>query len=55
MVSLLAIGPKVPGFKSGRGDGFSKDDRNPQRSFGRKVKPEVTCKILRHVKVTWKV
>jgi hypothetical protein len=52
MVSVLANGPKVHGFKPGRGDGFFKCDRiSSTPSFGGEVKPSVPCrKILRHVK-----
>jgi hypothetical protein len=52
MVSVLATGPKVRGFKPGRGDGFLKAIKiRSTSSFGGEVKPEVECcKILRHVK-----
>jgi hypothetical protein len=50
--AVLAIGPKVRGFKPGRGDGFLKGDQICSTIFfGRKVKKSVSCrKILRHVK-----
>jgi hypothetical protein len=57
MVSVLANGPKVHGFKPGRGDGFLKCDRiSSTPSFGEEVKASVPCrKILRHVeKITLK-
>jgi hypothetical protein len=52
MFILLAIGPKVRGFKPGRGRWVFKGDTNPQHVFLRKgIKPSVPCrKILRHVK-----
>jgi hypothetical protein len=52
MVSVLAIRPKVRGFKLGRGDGFLMAIKiRSTSSFGVEVKPEAPCsKILRHVK-----
>jgi hypothetical protein len=52
MVSVLAIGPKVRGFKPGRGDGFLRAIKILSTpSFQGDVKPEVTCrKILQRVK-----
>jgi hypothetical protein len=52
ILNALAIGPKVLGFKSGRGDGFLRVvEFRSTPSFGGEVKPEVPCrKILRHVK-----
>jgi hypothetical protein len=41
MVSVLAIRPKVRGFKPDRGDGFLRAIQILSKtSFGRKVKPE---------------
>jgi hypothetical protein len=52
MVSVLAIGPKVRGLKTSRGDILLraiKTRRTP--SFGGEVKRSTPCcKILRHVK-----
>jgi hypothetical protein len=52
MVSVLAIGPKVRGFKPGRDDEFSRAIKiRSTPSFGWEVKPPAPCrKILRHVK-----
>jgi hypothetical protein len=52
VVIELAIGPKVSGFKSGRGRWVSKDDKNGSTtSVGGEVKPSVPClKVLRNVK-----
>jgi hypothetical protein len=52
MVSVLAIGLKVRGFKFDGGDGFLRATNiRSLLSFGGEVKPEVLChKILRHVK-----
>jgi hypothetical protein len=54
MVSVLAIIPKVSGFKPGRVNEFLrviKIHRTP--SFGGKVKPEAICLMtLRHAKIT---
>jgi hypothetical protein len=36
MVCVLAIKPKVRGFKSGRRDGFLRAIKNPQHAFLRK-------------------
>jgi hypothetical protein len=33
MVSMLATGSKVHGFRPGRGDGFLKAIQNPQHTF----------------------
>jgi hypothetical protein len=44
MVSALAIGPKVYGFKPGRGY------ENPQQAFESEVKLSASFNILRHVK-----
>jgi hypothetical protein len=33
IISVLAIGPKVHGFKPGRGTGTFKGDTNPQHAF----------------------
>jgi hypothetical protein len=51
VVSVLAIGPSVHGFKPGRGDGFLKAIKIRITSFFREeVKPSAPCrKILRHV------
>jgi hypothetical protein len=51
VVSVLATGPKSRGFKHGRGDGFLRAIKILSTpSFGCELKPEVPCKILRHVK-----
>jgi hypothetical protein len=33
VVSVLAIGPQVRGFRPGVGDGYFKGDKNPQNAF----------------------
>jgi hypothetical protein len=51
MVSMLAIGPKVRGFKPGRDDGFLTITIRSTPFFGGQVKALAPClKILRHVK-----
>jgi hypothetical protein len=52
VVSVLAIGPRVVGFKPGRGDGFFKgDEMCSTLYFGGEVKPSsLYRKILWHVK-----
>jgi hypothetical protein len=52
VISVLATGAKVRGFKSGGGDGFIRAIKiRSTRSFGCEVKPKAPCrKILRHVK-----
>jgi hypothetical protein len=52
MVSVFAIGPKVCGFKPGRGDGFLRAIKmHITPSFGGEEKPSAPSrKILRHVK-----
>jgi hypothetical protein len=52
MVSVIAIGYKVRGFKSSRGDGFLRAIRiRGMPSVGGIVKPSAPCrKILQHVK-----
>jgi hypothetical protein len=52
VVSVLATGPRVPGFKHIRGDGFLMAIKfRSTSSLEWEVKPEVLCrKILRHVK-----
>jgi hypothetical protein len=52
MVGVLAIRPKVRGFKPGQDVGFLRAIKiRSTPSFGWKVKPEAPCrKILRHVK-----
>jgi hypothetical protein len=51
VVSALAIGPKVRGFRSQRGRGFLRAVKiRSTPSFGGEVKPSAPCKILRHVK-----
>jgi hypothetical protein len=52
MVSVLATGPKVRGFKPGRGDLFLRAMKiRSTPSFGGEVKPSAPFhKILRHVK-----
>jgi hypothetical protein len=52
MVSVLAIAPKVRGFKPGRGQWIFKDVKICSTpSFGGDVKPSAPCrKILQHVK-----
>jgi hypothetical protein len=54
LVSMLAIGPKVCGFKPGWGDGFLRVIKIPSMpSFGGKVKQEALCHmILWNVKTT---
>jgi hypothetical protein len=56
MVSVLAIGSKVLGFKPGGGDGFSRAIKiRITPSFGGEVKLSAPCsRILRHVKRTSK-
>jgi hypothetical protein len=50
MVSVLVIGPKVRGFKPGRGDGFLRAIKIRRNfSSGGEVKPHIV-EILRHVK-----
>jgi hypothetical protein len=47
VVSVLATGPKGPGYKAGQGDGFlSAIKVRSSPSFGGEVRPE----ILQHVK-----
>jgi hypothetical protein len=57
MVSVLAIGPKVRGFNSGRGRWITKGDKSRSTlSSGDQVKPSVPCrKFLRHVKKPFEV
>jgi hypothetical protein len=53
VVSRLAIGPNVRGFKADRGRWIFNGDKKifSAPSFGGEVKPSVPChKILRHVK-----
>jgi hypothetical protein len=52
MVSVLAIGPKVRGFRPGRGDGILRAIKiRSTLSFGGEVKPSAPGrKILQHVK-----
>jgi hypothetical protein len=52
MVSVLAIGPKVRGFKPGRSDVFLRaTEIHNTPSFGGEVKTETPCrKIILHVK-----
>jgi hypothetical protein len=52
MVIVLAIGPKVPGFKHAKDDGFLRAIKiRSTPSFGGEVKPLAPChKTLRHVK-----
>jgi hypothetical protein len=53
MVSVLAIGRKVCGFKPGQGQG-TKACSTP--SFGGEVKPSAPCRIIfRHVKESFEV
>jgi hypothetical protein len=55
MVSVLAIGPKVRGFRPGRGDRFLRAiNVHSIPSFRGEVKAEAPCKILRYVKITCK-
>jgi hypothetical protein len=50
VVSMLATGAKVRGFKAGRSDGLFKGSTH---SFGWEVKPEAPRrKILLHVKIS---
>jgi hypothetical protein len=51
MVIVLAIGPKVLGFKPGEDYRCSRAMKIcSTTSFGGEVKPAEPCKILRHVK-----
>jgi hypothetical protein len=52
VVSVLATGPEVLGFKPGRGDGFLRAIKiRSTTSFGWETKQEVPCpEILPHVK-----
>jgi hypothetical protein len=51
VVIVLAIGPKVHGFKPGRGRHIFKGDKIRRTTvFGGQVQPSVPCKIMRHVK-----
>jgi hypothetical protein len=52
VISVLAIGPKVCGFKPGRSNGLLRTIKiRSKPSFGAEVKPEAPFrKILRHVK-----
>jgi hypothetical protein len=54
MISVLAIGPSVRGFRPGRGGGFLRAIKiRSTPSFGGEVKPEAPChNIFRHVKIT---
>jgi hypothetical protein len=57
VVSVLAIGHKVRGFKSGRGRWIFMGDKNPEHalSWG-EVKPSATCgNILWHFKEPFEV
>jgi hypothetical protein len=56
MVSVLAIGSKVLGFKPGGGDGFLREIKiRITPSFGGEVKLSAPCsRILRHVTRTSK-
>jgi hypothetical protein len=57
MVSVLDIGPKVRGFKLGRGDGFLRAIKILSTpSFGGEVKPSAPCRnILRNVETHFEV
>jgi hypothetical protein len=52
IVSMLAIAPKVRGFKPDRGDGFLRETKiRSTTSFGEEVKASAPCrKILRRAK-----
>jgi hypothetical protein len=53
IVSVLAIGPKVCGFKPGQGRNIFKGDKiRSTSSFGGALKPSVPCNNSRHVKFT---
>jgi hypothetical protein len=53
MVSVLAIGFKVSGFKAGRGHGFLRAIKiRSARSFGGEANPS---KVLSHAKETFEV
>jgi hypothetical protein len=55
VLSVLANGPNVRGFKPGRMRGIFKGDKNPQQAFllvGSKAEGPFR-KILLHVKITW--
>jgi hypothetical protein len=54
VVSVLAIGPKVRGFESGREGSFLRVTQIlSTTSFEGEVKPSVPCKILKHVKESY--
>jgi hypothetical protein len=47
MVSMLAIGPPVRGFKAGHGDGFSRAIKVLSTPpFGGEIKPEAPCRKI---------
>jgi hypothetical protein len=51
VVIVLAIGPKVRGFKPGQGRWTFKGNKmRNMTSFGGEVNPSASCKILRHVR-----
>jgi hypothetical protein len=51
VVSVLATGPKGRKFVPGQGDGFLRAIKiRSTSSFGWKVKPEVPCSKILHVK-----
>jgi hypothetical protein len=52
MVSVLAVGPKVRGFKLGRRDVFLRAIKiRSTPSFGGELKPSAPCrKVLRYVR-----
>jgi hypothetical protein len=56
MVSVLASGSRVRGFKPGRRDGFLRAIKfRSTLSFGAEVKSSASCRNnLRHVKITCK-
>jgi hypothetical protein len=52
VVVVLVTGPKVRGFKLGRGQCSFMGDKNSTTCFGGEVKASVPCrKILRRVKI----
>jgi hypothetical protein len=57
VVNVIASGPKVRGFKPGRGDGFLRAIKiGSAISFGGEVKSGAPCRsILQHVKELYEV
>jgi hypothetical protein len=56
VVRVLAIGPKVRGFKPGLGNGFLRAIKTRSTSsVGGEIKPSDPCKILPNVKEIFEV